>query len=206
MLLTKLINTGELDEAFLASVDGLAKAFRNQYGLGAVDQLGIIVPDAIAAALELERMGVSPFFIAHGDATQWIEDGRSGHMSGKLGSSNLKDLELELIEAGHGSDFYKKDMDPEGRMFIQHLAFFVDDVDAWVRKFAADGHRLRIRGKLYRGPSKCDFAYIDTISASGFITEVFSHRFMGFLVKRPPIVNQILGRCTRMLGKKYLNV
>ena len=206
MLLAELINNGALDAAFLARVDGLAKEFRATYDLGTVDQLGIIVPDAIAAAAELERLGLGPFFIAEGDATQWIEDGRPGHMRGMLGSSYLKHVEMELIEAGHGTDFYKRDMDPEGRMLIQHLAFFVDDVDAWAAKLTADGYRLRIRGKIYRGPSQCDFAYIDTIAASGFITEVFSHRFLGFLAKRPAIVNTILGRCTRLLGKKYLQV
>lgn len=206
MLLEELIDNGALDEAFLTRVDGLAKEFRARYGFQTVDQLGIIVPDAIAAAEELERLGLGPFFLAEGDATQWIEDGRPGHMRGMLGSSYLKHVEMELIEGGHGTEFYRRDMDPQGCMLVQHLAFFVNDVDAWVARLSADGYRLRIRGKIYRGPSKCDFAYIDTIADSGFITEVFSHRFLGFLVKRPAIVNTILGRLTHLLGKKYLQV
>ena len=49
---------------FHLRVQALAAGFGRQFGLPPVHQLGVMVPDADAAATELEQLGMERFFVA----------------------------------------------------------------------------------------------------------------------------------------------
>ena len=175
MLFEELTRTGDL----LTAADGVAREFRDRFGFPPLEQVGVVVPDAVEAALALEKQGYGPFFIAGGRPAMWRERGRDRDFSGRLGLAFYKHLEIELLEAGEGSDFYAKDMDPQGRPRVQHLSFAVQDVDEWTSKLGAAGYDTYIRGKLKLGPINTDFAYLDTAADAGVILEVSCWRLFG---------------------------
>ena len=115
---------------FGKALDDLVPEYREQFSLPAIHQLGLVVADVEKAAIYLEDQGVPPFFIATGSPAFWTERGDKRPFRGKLGFSHHHGVELELLEPGEGSDFYRRSLDPEGRIVVQHLGFLVDDVDA----------------------------------------------------------------------------
>ena len=118
----------------------MAADFREKYGLGRISQLGLVVPNVEESARELEEKGLGPFLISAGSLARWDERGEPGRFRGKLGLARHQGVDLELLEPGAGSDFYRQDLDPEGRIVVQHLGFFVRDVDREAEKMNADGH------------------------------------------------------------------
>jgi len=129
MLFDQVFRPGDSKSEFLARVDTLARDFRREHGIGGVHQLGLAVADVEDAARDLEAAGVDPFFIASGNTALWREQGTERSYRGKLGIGYLHGLELELLEAGEGSDLYRRFIDPGGKPVLHHLAFVVEDVD-----------------------------------------------------------------------------
>jgi len=125
MLFDQVFRPGDSRNGFLGKVDELARVFRRKNAIGPIHQLGLAVPDVEAAATALESCGAGPFFIAAGDTATWREKGTERRYRGKLGIGYLHGVELELLEAGEGSDFYDRFMDRGGRPVLHHLAFVV---------------------------------------------------------------------------------
>jgi hypothetical protein len=202
MYLDDLMASGDLP----AQVDNLARDLRSRYSFPPVHQLGLIVPDVEKAAQELETRGIGPFFIGGGAPLLWLERGENKKFKGKIGIAYHRSLEMELIEPGTGSDFYRNHVDPDGRIVLQHLGFLVDDVDKWADKMAADNYPLWIRGKLRAGPMSADYAYIDTLEEAGLVLEFIHWRFLGFNWNLPPGVFHAIGRLQKWSGKRSFSV
>jgi hypothetical protein len=172
-------------EDFGAAVNGLACEFRNRHELPAIHQLGLVVSDVEEAAHALEDRGIGPFFMAGGSPVLWRERGEERSVRGKIGLTYHQGFELELLEPGDGSDFYRQSLDPEGKIVVQHLGFLVRDVDEWAEKLSASGTRVWIRGTIKAGPSKTEFAYMDTLDETGLIIEFISWGMFGWKFKSP---------------------
>ncbi len=150
-------------------------------------QLGLAVSNVETASEELESVGIGPFFIASGPV-HWWEGGRELTFHGKLGLAFYHDIELELLEPGQGSDFYKNSLAPDGQIVIQHVGFEVIDVGKWVGELTGKGFSEMARGKFKAGPISVEFAYLDTLDQAGFITEFMTPwRFgsLNFSLPRP---------------------
>jgi len=191
---------------FSAAVDELARGFRDSYSLPPIHQLGIVVGDVEQAAYDLEAQGMKPFFIAEGSPVSWHERSVPGSFSGKMGIAYHQGYEVELLEAGTGSDFYRNYIPPEQEMVVQHLGFVVEDVDAWSAKLSAEGHPLWIRGKLRAGPATTDFAYMDTVDHAGIIIEFICWRFLGIMLTPPPGIFHTIGRIEKWTGRRCISV
>ena len=207
MLFRELFHPGDSKGAFLASVDALARDFRQDHGIGTVHQLGLAVPDAEEAARELEAVGAGPFFIAGGETAHWREHGTVRRYSGKIGIGYLHGLELELLEAGEGSDLYSRFMDPSGRPVLHHLAFVVNDVGFWQRKMEQAGCPVWVEGTIKAGPLRVDFAYFDTLEPAGVLLEFESYRLLHFLRRQPPpALYHALGLFQKRIGPRSYRV
>lgn len=201
MLFTQLLNRGDFSDC----VQSLARDARERLGIPfPVNQVGVVVPDVVKAAADLEEAGIPPFLLLGGAARDWTERGTPGAMRSRLGFGYHRGIEIELLEPGVGSDFYRRSLDPQGRPIIQHLGFLVRDVDEWAKKL--NGTPVYVRGKIGLGPLRIDFAYMDTERDAGIILEFISHRFLGVRIRPPEGFQQLIGRIEKKSGKRCIEV
>lgn len=198
-----------LDDLFAAAdfakaADKIAGDFRQKFGFPPIHQLGLAVPDVEKAAEVLERRGIGPFFIASGSPILWRERGSDGAFKGKLGIAYHGGLELELLEPGEGSDFYRRGLDADGRVVVQHLGFMVNDVDAWAKKLINAGYPVYVRGKLRSFPMSADFAYMDTEPGAGIVLELITWRLFGIRMNMPPAIFHGIGRLEKFIGVRSI--
>jgi hypothetical protein len=173
--------------------------FRKKAGIPfKVHQAGIVVPNVEAAATDLEVKGFGPFMMAADSLPRWTERSKDGRFRGKLGMAYHDGIELELLEPGDGSDFYRCKLDPQGRPVIQHIGFLTHKVDEWAEKISKMGCPTWVRGKIVVGPLRIEFAYMDTVREAGIILEFIDYRFAGIPVN--PIAG--LTRAAAWLQKK----
>jgi len=191
---------------FREAVHSLARDFRTKHALGKIHQLGLVVPEVEQAAKALEAKGIGPFFIASGSPVLWNERGVDKKFRGKMGLAYHQGLELELLEPGQGSDFYRNHLDPKGGIVIQHLGFLCKDVDESAKKLESAGFPTWVRGRLKSFPLTTEFAYMDTISETGFIIEFISWRLLGIPFSPPPSLIHTLGRLEKWSGKRSISL
>ena len=186
---------------FYAQTQALTADFQQAFKLPPVHQLGIVVADVEQAATRLEQAGLGPFFVAAGAPRLWREAGVTRPMSGKLGMAYKDHIEIELLEPGLHTDFYRRSLDPSGRAVIQHLGYRVAQVDDAAQRLVAAGFPLMVRGCLRSLGMQCHFAYLDTRAACGFVTEFIDFRLMGLRVP-PAWVYQAMARLQQGLGRR----
>lgn len=191
---------------FAAAAQALAADFRRDYGLGPVHQLGVVVPEVEAAAAQLEARGLGPFFIGAGKPAFWRERGEPRPFAGKLGLAYRDGLEIELLEPGHGSDFYRRSLDPSGHPVVQHLGLLTTNVDGNVARMAERGIQVYVRGQIAAGPLKTDFAYLDSEAQAGLVVEFIDWRFFGRSFSPPAGLIHFLGRLEKWSGIRSVAV
>lgn len=193
------------DDNIHDTVSRIAGDYRKKYNFPEVRQLGVIVADVEKAAAQLEQKGVGPFFIASDTLKAWNERGKTATFSGKLGMAIYKGYEVELLEPGVGSDFYKSCVDEKGRMVVQHLGFLVKDVEACRTQLEKSGCSTWVRGTIKSFPMAIEFAYMDTVEQAGIILEFIDMRFLGFPVTIPGGIYHGLGRMQKLTGMRCLS-
>ena len=182
----------------------IAEDFRKKHNFPEVRQLGVIVADVEKAAVKLEEKGIGPFFIASDTLKFWNERGEKRTFSGKLGMAIYKGYEIELLEPGVGSTFYKTCVDEQCRMVVQHLGFLVKDVDAYRKELEKAGCATWVRGQIKSFPIVTDFAYMDSVAQAGIILEFIDMRFLGLPIKTPGAIYHSLGRLEKLTGIRCL--
>ncbi|MDJ0762407.1 MAG: VOC family protein [Myxococcota bacterium] len=202
LLLDKLLAADNFGQA----VNALAVDFRREHDLQQIHQLGLVVPDVEEAAKQLEKNGIGPFFISSGSLVRWDERGQPGRFRGKLGLATHQGIDLELLEPGEGSDFYRQHLDPSGGIVIQHLGFFVKDVDKEMGRLNTAGYPTWVRGKIEAGPFAYEFAYMDTISTAQAIIEFIQFNALGIPLRPFGLVYHLLGRLEKLLGVRCVHV
>jgi Glyoxalase/Bleomycin resistance protein/Dioxygenase superfamily len=200
--LEDLIKTGDFNMA----ANKLIYPFREEFNLPDVDQLGVVVPDVEAAAKDLESKGCGSFFIAQGKASFWQERGEDKTMQSKLGIAYLDNIEIELLEPGTGSDFYRQSLDPGGKPVVQHIGFQVPDLEEKAAEMAKKSDGLYVRGQIKFGPSRTEFAYMDTIEKTGFILEYITHHFLGKSTRPPQALFHSIGFLQKLTGKRCFTI
>lgn len=192
------------DDNIHDTVSRIAGDFRKKFNFPEVRQLGVIVADVEKAAAQLEEKGIGPFFIASDTLKFWDERGEKRTFSGKLGMAIYKGYEIELLEPGVGSTFYKTCVDEKGRMVVQHLGFLVKDVDAYRQKLEKAGCPTWVRGQIKSFPIVTDFAYMDSVKQAGIILEFIDMRFLGVRVTPPGVIYHGFGRLEKLTGIRCL--
>ena len=164
------------------TINELGRKSQEHFGLPKIHQLGLVVSNAEKASEELVKNGLEPAVLASVKTKQWIENGQQRDYALKVGFTYHQGLEFELIEPFEGSNFHRKDIDPNGKIVLQHLGFLVDDLDYWIAKMASQGAPLAVRGKGRLGAIKADFAYFNTYEQTGVTIELISMKLLGFSV------------------------
>lgn len=195
-----LLKSGNVRE----EVSLIAKDFREKYRFPEIRQLGVVVADVETAAAKLEAMGLGPFFIASDTLDSWNERGKEKTFSGKMGMACWQGFEVELLEPGVGSDFYKSCVDDKGRMALQHLGFSVKNIDPYVKRLEEAGFPTWVCGRIKALGLVTDFAYMDTVAQAGIILEFIDMRILGFTLNPYAGVYHNIGRLEKLIGKRNL--
>jgi hypothetical protein len=131
-------------------------------------QVGIIVKDIQKAMDGLARIGVGPFVALNAEPTvRWEEGGKPTEVRLKMRFANIGGLEIELIEP-ISECMQKEFLDTQGEG-IQHLSYFVKDIDKEVKRLTDLGYKLVQRG--WR-PTSGGYAFFDTQESCGFMLEI----------------------------------
>ncbi len=92
--------------------------------------------------------------------------GKDSTISTKIAISRLFDIQIELIELIEGECIYKEFLDA-GREGLQHVSFFIEDLDYYIDAFQKAGFEIIHYGQL----GKQRFAYFDTEETFGLSLE-----------------------------------
>ncbi len=131
-------------------------------------QVGIVVKDIQKAIDGLSQIGIGPFAPLNAEPTvRWEEWGKPIEVKLKMRFADVGPLEIELIEPI--SQCMQKDfLDKKGEG-INHISYFVKDIDQEVKKMTDLGYKVVQRG--WR-PTSGGYAFFDTQESCGFMLEV----------------------------------
>ena len=203
--LAKLTDLPSRANQFHAHVQRMGEPLRSEFKLPPVHQLGVMVPNVQKAAQDLEQLGYGSFFVAAGAPKFWRENGKERSISGALAMGYRDNIEMELLEPGINTNWYRDSLDEGGTYAIQHLGYMVEDVDAAATPLTRAGFQLKVRGQLSTLGLKCNFAYVDTRAAGGYITEFISLTVAGIHVA-PAKVYRPLAGLQKLLRIKSFNL
>jgi len=184
----------------------LPTEFRQKFKLGKVHQLGLAVPSVVEAAKRLEEVGIGPFFIAEDDLHTWIERGEPKSFRGKLGVAYLGGYELELLEAGRGSEIYSEAFREDGRIALHHVGFLDHRVDDREKELNDAGIETYVRGKIKMGLITIDVAYMDARKETRLIVEFIDYRLVGIPIRPAAGLMKGAARLLRLFGKNQLRM
>ena len=146
----------------------MAKATPHQFKAESVGQIGILVkedPEELSKTWE-QMFGIGPWRIV--ELTTTNAEGKKIKLF-KLALANLGGVEIELAQPLEGNTYHRKYVDTHGDTGLHHLCFFVDDVDAELDNFVAQGAKV-----LAHTPGS--FAYFETGGPGGVIFELLPKR------------------------------
>lgn len=185
---------------FGSAADALGSDFRKRFALPGLHQLGLVVPDVERASRELEDKGIGPFFIVGGSVDSWHERNEPKSFTGKMGIAYHQGVEVELLEPGIGSEFYRQCVDRGGRAVVQHLGFLVRDVDVWASILSQAGYPVWVKGDMSAWPARTRFAYMDTVKETGFVMEFIAWSLLGFEFSPVAGLFHLMGRVQKSIG------
>ena len=139
-----------------------------------VRQLAYFVPDAVEAArIHARRFGSGPFFVArHVPLESSIHRGKERTFDHSSAYGQWGDVMLEFVQQ-HGDDPSAcHDIYPfgSGRYGLHHTAVFVEELDAAIAAFEADGMPL-VQLSETTGGSR--FAFADATATLGHMIELY---------------------------------
>ncbi len=142
---------------------------------GPVVQQGYVVPDVDAAIEHWLARGVGPFFLQDITGFSGWYDGQPILADMRAGFAYCGDQQIEVIspEGAHPSiykDYLKTH--PEGG--LQHLAYWVDDVDAKLDEVKAAGHEYKVWQRYGEAPDYKAHAYIDSADQPGVMIQLMA--------------------------------
>lgn len=138
-----------------------------------IHQVGVVVKDLDKTVAFLSALGLGPFTIRTATHPAAIVKGEKTSYEVRLALSQQGPVQLELIEYQSGDTVQKDFLDEKGEG-IHHILFRVDDLDATLAKFAAQGVQVLQQDRFVGGGG---LAYMGTDETGGIIMEV---------VQRPP--------------------
>jgi len=139
-----------------------------------VDQVGVIVKDMDKAIEYYQDLGIGPFKPMGTIAVDRRVYGKPADNVKNLARiAHLGNVELELLQPISGESIQRQSLERHGEG-IDHLGFFVDDIDKETARLVEKGFKVISSGKYVGGGG---FALFDTDKVGGVLFE---------LVQRPP--------------------
>lgn len=147
---------------------------------GPVVQQGYVVPDVEAAMQHWLARGVGPFMFVD------IQDFAGQYSSGpqedvpiqaamQAGFAYSGDQQIEVITPSFSHPSIYKDyleLNPQGG--LQHLAFWVDDIDPKLAELDDSGVRYRVWQRYGEPPNYAAHAYLDLLDAPGVMIQLMA--------------------------------
>lgn len=136
-------------------------------------QIAYFVPDIRAAARAHRAVfGSGPFVVVDHVPTPVVRHrGRPASLDHGSAYGQWGELMVEFVQQHDDgpSAFYDVYPRGSGRYGLHHVAVFVEDLDAGIRRFAAAGHQCA----LYAETGTIAYAMIDTVAAHGHMIELY---------------------------------
>ncbi len=129
-----------------------------------------------AAAAHHAAFGSGPFFVADNiPVARSVHRGVERVLDHSSAYGQWGEVMIEFVQQNNAGPSPFHDMYPEGsgRYGLHHVAVFVDDVDAALADFAAQGAPCAMRAEMADG---FVFAFADTTATLGHMTELYSPR------------------------------
>ncbi len=134
-----------------------------------VDQIGVLVRDMDKAVEYYESLGMGPFESLNVKATDRKVYGKPADDVKNLAKVARRGrLHFELIQPISGQSVQKEFLERHGEG-INHLGFFVDDIEKEKAKLEKKGFKAISEGKFVGGGG---FAYFDTHKVGGVMFEL----------------------------------
>ena len=137
--------------------------------LSKVDQIGVVIKDMEKAIVYYQSLGIGPFKPV---STTVVERKMGGKVVTDLTLdirvAQMGPVQLELIQPLKGESIQKKFLERKGEG-INHLGFFVEDIDIETAKLEMQGFKVVYSGRYQNGGG---FAYFDTDKFGGVMFEL----------------------------------
>lgn len=142
---------------------------------GPVVQQGYVVPDVEAAIEHWIARGIGPFFLQDISDFPGSYDGQPIRAAMRAGFAFCGDQQIEVITpAGDHPSVYRDFLRGTPQGGLQHLAFWVDDIDRALARLEADGQRFRVRQRYGEPPGYGAHAYIDSEAQPGVMIQLMA--------------------------------
>jgi 4-hydroxyphenylpyruvate dioxygenase-like putative hemolysin len=133
------------------------------------DQVGVIVRDMDKAIEHYQSLGIGPFESLNVTSIDRKVYGKPAPDVKNLSRvAQMGQLQFELLQPVSGESIQKEFLEKCGEG-INHLGFFVDDLDKEVAKLIAKGFEVISSGKFVGGGG---FAYFNTDKVGGVMSEL----------------------------------
>jgi len=142
---------------------------------GEVAQVGIVVKDIDKAVEYYHSIGIGPFAPSgKPPVPEHTIRGETSHAVHKTVFAQMGPVELELLQPleGGGGSSAREFLERRGEG-VQHIAFFVDDLDSALSRVAEMGIEVLQMG---RRPGGGGYALLDTDAVGGVIIELVQKR------------------------------
>lgn len=142
---------------------------------GPVVQQGYVVPDVDAAIEHWLARGVGPFFLQDiRDFPGWY-DGKDIMAEMRAGFAYCGDQQIEVISpGGEHPSIYKDYLKQQPAGGLQHLAYWVDDVDEALHALDKAGEQFRVWQRYGQPPDYKAHAYIDSLTQPGVMIQLMA--------------------------------
>jgi hypothetical protein len=142
---------------------------------GPVVQQGYVVPDVDAAIDHWLARGVGPFFLQDiADFPGWY-DGQEIIADMRAGFAFCGDQQIEVITpAGEAPSIYKDYLKQNPTGGLQHLAYWVDDIDDKLAEIESTGASYKVWQRYGDAPAYKAHAYIDSTDSPGIMIQLMA--------------------------------
>jgi hypothetical protein len=139
-----------------------------------IRQIAYFVPDVRAAArAHSAAFGSGPYYVAdHIPLARALHRGTARDLDHSSAYGQWGEVMIEFCQQNNPGSSAFHDLYPEGSggQGLHHVALFVDDLDAAVAGFAAQGHALALDAAMTDG---FRYVFVDTIATYGHMLELY---------------------------------
>ena len=146
----------------------------NAGAIRSIEHVGVLVRD-LDRAMEhyTNDLGIGPWVVYTGNP-DWIRDmtvhGKEQNYVYKLALCNVGPVLYELMESVQGPSIYEEFLSERGEG-VQHLGYFVEDIDTEISKMDSRGFAVLQSGRRFGTNDDGAYAYFDTERECGCILE-----------------------------------
>jgi hypothetical protein len=119
----------------------------------------------------VKTIGAGPFFAQKNMHVETVYRGNPSWIDVSAAFGQAGEIQVEFIEVHGDNPSVYRDMYSPGQYGCHHVAMFVDDLDAAIEFYRANGNVVGMQGSFAGTP----YAYIDTRTSTGLFTELFQN-------------------------------